>query len=292
MKRVLVGSITFSMILLLNPCRALGEGAEQSGLPKGKKWKLVWSDEFDGTELDQTKWSFRRHLMQQEHATFCGEEGIELDGKGFIHLKLIEKDGQFYSPHLQTGENYLDRPAEKPFGRFLWPIAEMKPHKFTHKYGYYEIRCQLQRSPGWWSAFWIQSPIIGCSLDPAQAGVEIDIMENFTRDGKISHNIHWGGYGVNRKHAGSGKVQLDSQDGFRTYGLEWSKEGYTFYVDGEVSWKVDGPVSDVEQFILISTECSGYRKDKDVPSPLLKKENLPDAFIVDYVRVYDEVEEL
>jgi hypothetical protein len=34
----------------------------------------------------------------------------------------------------------------------------------------------------------------------------------------------------------------------------------------------------------------GYRQSKDKPSPKLKKENLPDAFVVDYVRVYDEVE--
>ncbi|MDA3923375.1 MAG: glycoside hydrolase family 16 protein [Kiritimatiellae bacterium] len=277
-------------LMLLCSCRTVCNDSAQDGLPKGKKWKLVWSDEFNGTELDKTKWGFRRHLIQQKHDTFCGEEGVQLDGKGFIHLNLIEKDGQFYSPHMQTGENFLDRPGDKPYSRFLWPVAEMKPAKFTHSYGYYEIRCKLQKKPGWWSAFWLQSPIIGASLDAEKTGVEIDIMENFTRDGKVSSNIHWGGYAKNHEHKGSGHIQLDSQDGFRTYGLDWSKDGYTFYIDGEVSWKADGPVSDVEQFILISTECMGYRQSKDKPSPKLKKENLPDAFVVDYVRVYDEVE--
>lgn len=267
------------------------ESSDRKGLPPGKEWKLVWSDEFDGTELDRTKWGFRRHLMQQRHETFCGEEGVQLDGKGFLHLKLIEKDGQFYSPHLQTGENYLDRPGDR-FGRsrFTWPIAELQPHRFVHKYGYYEIRCKLQQAPGWWSAFWLQSPTIGSSLVPGRSGVEIDIMENFTRDNVISHNLHWNGYGKNHKSLTSGKRELKpTDDGFHTFGLEWSREGYTFYVDGEVSWKVDGPVSDVEQFILVSTECMGYRAHKDKPSPLLKKENLPDAFVVDYVRVYDEI---
>ena len=32
---------------------------QYSFLPEGKKWKLVWNDEFDGTELDRTKWTFR-----------------------------------------------------------------------------------------------------------------------------------------------------------------------------------------------------------------------------------------
>ena len=32
---------------------------EPSLLPEGKNWKPVWSDEFDGTELDRSKWGFR-----------------------------------------------------------------------------------------------------------------------------------------------------------------------------------------------------------------------------------------
>ena len=28
-------------------------------LPDGYDFELVWSDEFDGTELDRTKWNFR-----------------------------------------------------------------------------------------------------------------------------------------------------------------------------------------------------------------------------------------
>ena len=33
-------------------------GHEPSFLPEGE-WKLVWADEFDGTELDRSKWDFR-----------------------------------------------------------------------------------------------------------------------------------------------------------------------------------------------------------------------------------------
>jgi hypothetical protein len=64
-----------------------------------------------------------------------------------------------------------------------------------------------------------------------------------------------------------------------------------FYVDGQETWRVDGPVSHTEQFLLVSTECEGYRKgNRDQPSERLKTAVLPDAFVVDYVRVYDEVE--
>ncbi len=264
--------------------------ASESLLPKEKKWKLVWSDEFDGNSLDTTKWGFRLHIMQTRHQTFT-TEGVEVKN-GLLYINLIEKDGQYYSAHLQTGQNYLDRPGT-PYSNngLTWPIAEIKKPKFVHKYGYYEIRCQLQKQPGWWSAFWLQSPIIGSSLDPSSAGVEMDIMENFTRDNKISHNIHWDGYGIDHKHKGSGNLAIvDTSKEFHTYGLDWSKSGYIFYVDGKESWRVDGPVSDVEQFILISTECMGYRDgNRNKPSDILKNAVLPDAFVVDYVRVYDEL---
>ena len=70
----------------------------------------------------------------------------------------------------------------------------------------------------------------------------------------------------------------------------------------------DTKVSEVEQFVVVSTECHGYhrlfpnetnssnlagdivKKQVGKPSEFLKKAKLPDEFIVDYVRVFDEVE--
>jgi len=251
-------------------------------------WVLVWNDEFDGFQLDTNKWGYRLHIMQTRYNTWT-KDAAELDGKGNLLLKLYEKDGEFYSSHLQTGSNFMDRPGDQ-YGssKLSWPIGKMETPKFLHKYGYYEIRCKLQNQPGWWSAFWLQSPTIGSTLDPLDSGVEIDIMENFTRDGIISHNIHWNGYGTDHKSEGSGPVKIQSlTDGFHTFGLHWSPAGYVFYVDGKETWRVSGPVSHREQFILVSTECMGYREGG--PSPLLKSIILPDYFIVDYVRVFDEV---
>ena len=155
----------------------------KSLLPAGKQWKLVWHDEFDGTELDRTKWDFRLHLLQQRHKTYT-DEGAVLDGKGNLHLKLIEKDGQYYSSQLQTGSNFMDRPGTIFYEaetstkkeKMCWPIAKIQEPKFMHKYGYYEIRCKMQTQRGWWSAFWLQSPIIGASLNPEESEVEVDIM--------------------------------------------------------------------------------------------------------------------
>ncbi|MGI5857175.1 MAG: glycoside hydrolase family 16 protein [Candidatus Merdivicinus sp.] len=268
------------------------EEHQNSLLPEGYNWKLVWHDEFDGTELDRSKWGYRLHLMQKRHQTYT-DQGAMLDGKSNLLMPLIQKDGQFFSSQLQTGENFMDRPVEGTDGSYSeelsWPIARLEEPRFLHTYGYYEIRCKLQEQPGWWSAFWLQSPIIGSSLDPEISGVELDIMENFTRDGRISHNHHWNGYGAQHQSVGSGNIQTEeTPDGFHRFGLHWRPDGYTYYVDGRKTWHVDGPVSRTPQFILISTECCGYR-DGNRPREDLAAVTEPDAFIVDYVRVFDEI---
>ncbi|MEK6796388.1 MAG: glycoside hydrolase family 16 protein [Spirochaetota bacterium] len=262
----------------------------ESLLPKGKKWKLVWHDEFEGPTLDESKWSYRLHLMHKRHETFS-DGGVIFDGKSNILLPLIKDGDNFRSPHLQTGANFMDMP-EEAYGKsmYKWPIGKFQEQKFLHKYGYYECRCKLQTEPGWWSAFWLQSPIIGAAPDANFSGVEVDIMENFARDGIVYHNNHWDGYGADHKQAASGKRSLtETPDGFHVFGLDWSPDGYTYYIDGEKSWFVEGPVSDREQFVLISTECNGYR-NSDSPSDELKQAKLPDYFIVDHVRVFDLVE--
>ena len=63
---------------------------------------------------------------------------------------------------------------------------------------------------------------------------------------------------------------------------------FTFFVDGKESWHVDGPVSETEQFILVSTECMGYRTEEEKPCTEVQG-STPDEFVVDYVRVFDEI---
>ena len=173
------------------------EGRESSLLPQGKKFKLVWNDEFDGDRLDASKWSYRTNFWGQRAYWFAAPEDNAVEVKdGLLHLKLVKKpDGQFVSPQLQTGELLWDVPhMDNP--KSFWPLPKREKAKFTHRYGYYECRCRLQQMPGWWSAFWMQTPTQGCSLDPRFAGIEHDIMESFEVGEVIPHHFHANGYGA------------------------------------------------------------------------------------------------
>ncbi len=279
-----------------------------SYLPEEKEWKLIWADEFDGTELDETKWDYRTNMMGQRCKHWVKEEGISFDGNSNIIFTLIEKNGEYCSTQLQTGYNFMDGEAEaydpmtaegnvaptENKNYFKWPIGAIKQPKFQHKYGYYECRFKLAQKEGWWSAFWLQSPIFGATLNPGEVGVEVDIMEAFyhTAPGPnnvISHNNHWNGYGSQHMSTNHQDVEMqETEDGFHTVGLEWTKEGYRYFVDGRMTWEVKEPVSHREQFILLSTEVIGYRSSEWNDWEAVKNA-VGDQFVVDYVRVFDVV---
>jgi beta-glucanase (GH16 family) len=278
-------------------------------LPEGKKWKLIWNDEFDGSELDRSKWDFRLNFWGSRFKAFTDEEAIKFDGNSNIELHLLKKGDDYVAPLLQTGSLTYDIPRDS---NGFWPFGEMHEPKFAHKYGYYECRCKLQTQPGWWSAFWLQAPGIGATLNAEQCGVEVDIMESFAPGYIVPHMMHWNGYGKNHKQMNTtgkpdfttgkpdknGNPTIDeripvSLNEYHIFGMLWEKNGYTFYIDGKQSGiKLTSemmPVSDTEQFILIHGECLGYRANNGQGSPCKDVKNavLPDCFIVDYVRVFD-----
>ena len=279
------------------------EGRAPSLLPDGYKFKLVWNDEFDGDSLDGSKWSYRTNFWGRRAHWFAAPEDDAVEVKdGLCRLKLVKKpDGRFVSPQLQTGELVWDIPHERnPEG--FWPLPKREPPKFTHRYGYYECRCRLQKMPGWWSAFWMQTPMQGCTLDPRYSGIEHDIMESFDPGEVIVAAFHMNGGGQDYRNFHipaayddppkfEGKLNLEVDTGtFHTYGLLWEPEGYSVYVDGRLRGRNDAAVSHVPEFILISTEAKWFRKNRMTGggvSELAAAADAGDCFTVDYVRVYD-----
>lgn len=258
-----------------------------STLPPGE-WALAWHDEFDGDTLDETKWNHRLHRFGDRVGQWV-PEGARLNGKGQLELTAFERDGEYYCGAIQTGGNFMDTPGEPMcFNKDLtWPVGKFLPTKFEHRYGYWEARCKLPKLSGWWGAFWVQSAIIGSSADFARTGVEIDILENFTRNGRISHNIHWGGYGADHQSRGSGEIQMeDWQDQFHNYGLLWTPDALAFYIDGKETWRTADAVPQCPEFILLTTEIQGAAGGMQ-KGTAIKDADLPDVFAVDHVRVFD-----
>ena len=202
-------------------------GHEPSLLPEGS-WEMVWADEFDGTTLDASKWDYRMSMMGLRWPSWT-DKAVHLDGKSNVVFTLVEEDGKPVCSQLQTGYNFMDQPeVPTTFGKshLQWHIGKLHESKYLHSYGYYECRCRMQQRPdAWWSAFWIQSPVIGASLDPADTGVEIDVMEYFERGVVHPHNVFTGGYGLDMSRSRAGGKTFGDLDDFHRFGLLYLNEG-------------------------------------------------------------------
>ncbi len=271
------------------------EGHEPSYLPQGK-WKLVWHDEFDGTELDRSKWGFRLNFWGKPFDAYT-DQGVVLDGQSHVELHRTERDGKYVSPQLQTGSNSFDIPksgSDNPWQQDeIWPLGVLEPPKFVHRFGYYECRCKFQKDPAtMWSAFWTQSPTIGARFEPQWCGVESDIMEHFVPEEATTGNI-FGGYGIQYSKEGRVVYPIDDCE-WHYFGMHWQPDKYVFYYNGREVSRCTENISQVPQFILLTTEVQGYRggkawEGKKMPY-IIENGFTDDAFIADFVRVFDRVE--
>ncbi len=235
---------------------AQGPMSAQRYTPQEMGYRLVWQDEFDGTQLDSTKWRVR---------------GIGPRAIAFVSEKAVKvADGCVKLYAMKQGDSLLGS-------------AIGTQNLFMVKYGFFECRAQVQKSPGVWAAFWIQSPQISQGEDPALFGAEIDIMECFRKLGPdiVSHNVHWA-YGPHQQTTRGMQSYLPGVgDGFHTFALEWLPDKYVFYVDGLKFYEVTQGLSHIQEYLILSMEYPSKKEE-------IAKTVFPDSFVVDYVRVYQK----
>lgn len=231
---------------------------EKDDLPppaKGARWNLVWSDEFEGASLDESKWN--RLGDSKRRDGFWVKDDAFLDGQGHLILRTRREGERFTSGAVNT------------------------QGKFEKAHGFFVARCKLPQQPGHWPAFWLMCPGVGHLGNEGRDGTEIDVVEIPWRDGQLTANLHWDGYGKEHKTAGIKFRRDGMMEGWHTFALHWTAQEYVFYVDGKESWRTTaGGVSQVPEYLKLTEEIGDWGGD-------IKQAVLPDYTEVDYVRVYD-----
>ncbi len=224
--------------------------------PAGKAWRLAWNDEFDGKTLDVSKWDVPEYHRRD---AWWSRKAVSLDGKGHLVMRTLREGDRILDGCIRTRR------------------------KFEHAFGYYVCRARLQKQPGHWSAFWLYNDCVGKVGDEGRDGTEIDIFEKPWLDDRVQHALHWDGYKKAHKSKGHVARVPGVMEGWHTFSLWWRPEEYVFYVDGKETWRTKaGGVCQVPLYIKISDETGKWAGD-------IRRAKLPDAFQVDYVRVYDLV---
>lgn len=125
--------------------------------------------------------------------------------------------------------------------------------------GYFEAEITLPKQPGSRAAFWLKSDNYDAVGDPKTHGAEIDIMEYYpSSPTDIFFNIHTFGYGSSETVVGTKVSNVVAPGETHIFGLEWTPNAYTFYIDGVARWTTNTSISGVPEYIILSSEIPDW----------------------------------
>ena len=298
MKKTLALLLSAMMVL---PAASIAAPKDKTGnddlnLKQNKsEWSLVWSDEFNGTEIDRSKWTYD-----------IGNWIVDENGNG-ITSGWGNNEKEYYTDSsensfIDDGKLVIKAKKEQvtdQFGTYDYTSAKLKTKGlFSKKYGRYEIKAKLPTGKGLWPAIWMLPE--EDKYGTWAASGEIDIMEAWgSSPHKVAGTIHYGEGWPNNKYTGK-EFELPKNrgiDSWHTYALEWEPGELRWYVDGELyqtqnKWYSKGtdnaanfsyPAPFDQEFYLVMNLAVGGWFDGEVDETT----KFPSQMEVDYVRVYD-----
>ena len=235
-----------AILTLVGTSVATTQPAAHAAAPTG--YELSWSDEFDGSNLDTSKWGyaygcFDPRLKTQTHYT-DSSENVSVSG-GYLRLT---------ARHSPTREKWnketrkmetIDRTCTRtengqkvtypaPFTSGMVQTRDDKGNVKYAAYGdfYAEARIQLPDGPSSWASFWFT----GTQGGPWPGNGEIDAVEAKGYDPNYlqanTHTPRASDPSKSEQHHGQLGGNGTSQTQFHVYGVEKTGEKITFYLDG------------------------------------------------------------
>ena len=267
---------------------------------KGKSWKLVWDDEFNGDNLDSTKWAYWENGNPWNAGNYVDENGKLVNQYGFDakHYYLrdnvkVENGNMVITLKKENDKKVNVNGTER---KILYSSGAIHTRNlYNVKYGKIEMRAAMPKGIGTWPAFWLW-PEGYSQSDGKPANGEIDIVEVYgykmNRVSGTAHvlkndNTYKSFEGHTYKISKWSKEKLTD---FNTYSVEWN--------DKEIKWLFNDKVykrlsyKEIDKlglqnpfnqpyFIMINVALSDKTgEDGDVDFPTEMK--------VDYVRVYQK----
>ena len=252
-------------------------------------WILSWSDEFDGSEVDLSKWSYQNGTGAEYGVAGWGNN----EQQYYTDENIEVKDGKLV---ITATEGTHGMPYNS--GR-LWTMSEDKvTPKFSQTYGRFEAKMSLPTGNGIWPAFWMLPA--GTVYGGWPLSGELDIMEARGRlINTVCGTLHYGQAWPNNVYSGADYYFDEGEDytTYHIYAVEWEPGEIRWYVDGELyqtqnSWystDSDNPDSfsypapfNQEFYIILNLAVGGTFDENRNPDT----SDIPAEMCVDYVRVY------
>ncbi|QYA27224.1 glycoside hydrolase family 16 protein [Gramella sp. MT6] len=256
---------------------------------QSQNYKLIWKDDFNYSgKPDPEKWNYEtgfvRNLEKQIYTKRKKNVRIQ---NGNLELITLNEDykNKSYDAYIR---NYR---FNTPYAEFTSGSINTKG-KFEFKYGRIDVCAKLPLGKGLWPAIWMLGSNFNEVAYP-EAG-EIDIMEYVgIEPNEIHGTVHFPeNYSRKLRSDGGIKKLKDLSEKFHVYSVDWSKDKIDLLVDNEVyhSFEVEEAGSENNPFrkpfyLILNLALGGKWAGK------VDEEVLPQKFLIDYVRVYQRMEE-
>jgi beta-glucanase (GH16 family) len=238
----------------ISPGAQVDPGSAAAG-PDGVpgSWTLRWSDEFNGSSLDTSKWSkgwFGSGVTQPVDSSEIGAydpNQVDQSG-GSLNITAIRKSQSV------NGTSY-------PYTTGIVTTDGL----FNFTYGTIEARIKLDGTSGSinnWPAFWAD----GMGNWPSTG--ELDVMEGL--DGRAAYHFH-------SNSGGPGSDVAGNYTGWHTYTADWSPGRVDYYYDGRKVGSITTGITASPMYLILDYAISGHSTGPRVT---------PDTMQVDYVRVW------
>ena len=258
------------------------------------EWKLVWNDEFDGNNLDESKWSYWENGNPWKSGNYLDEEGNLVDQYGFkVKHYYMKENVKISDGNLIIEIKKEDGKTVKIEGvdrKILYSSGAIHTKdKYSLKYGKIEMRAAMPEGTGTWPAFWTWPE--GYTQEKGPAKEEIDIVEiygdNLRRVTGTAHSLK--SDNTYASYTGKDLKIRKNEDltHFNIYTVEWDEKEIKWFFNGRkyktLSMKKVIKDSDntfkLNHFLMINVALENKTgEDGDVKFPSKMK--------VDYVRVY------
>lgn len=241
-------------------------------------YTLVWSDEFDGPEIDLNNWSF--NIGDGCDRGICGW------GNNELQYYTDRPDNAF----IEDG-NLVIRAKQESFQGYGYTSARMvTKNKADFQFGRIDISAKLPKGQGIWPAIWMLSTEEKYGQWPRSG--EIDIMELIgNKPAEVFGTVHWGLDFWRFKSSYYTEDGTDFSADFHTYSLLWREDCLRFMVDGNIygdpitpstTLPTNYPFNDVFHLILNIAVGGNLPGNPDGSTVF------PQDMRIDYIRVYEE----
>lgn len=270
------------LALILAPLFAL---AWRTAPAAADRWRLIWSDEFDGSALDPAKWSIVEDCWgggNNERQCYTADSVSVVDGA----LRITARSRDVVGPALP--EERRGGPGGSTLRLRHYASGKVRTAgKASFRYGRIEARARLPAGQGLWSAIWLLPEHDNYGPFP-QSG-EIDLAEAVnlgTTDGDAVHGAAHSGPAKGLVQSVTGQARLPDPTGFHVYALEWTPRQMVWLLDGRPYLRAPArPPFDQRFHLILNLAVGGSWPEQNGHGVALSA--LPATLQVDWVRVYE-----